>query len=324
MFDNNRPTYRLYGTVLTSDFPFITPIYPAAGHPDLTFTVRHQPLHGIDWEQAEPAYRSLDRAANGENLLLLYQAEAGTIIRLAAGVDFYIGVDEIAAYRSPSVSDRLIDHHFLGTAMSIWLEHAGIPVIHASSVVVDNVAIGFMSHSGAGKSCLAADFVAAGYPLLSDDTLALQTTASAVMAQPGYPQLRLWPREAIHFLGERRDLPTVSSDSPKRRVSLTAAGFGTFCAMPKPLARLYLPIRHAPADNPTVRITPLTLRDAFFTLIRTGYLTREAEALNLESRRLNVFADLVQRIPVRRLGYPSGLDNLPRVRDAVLADLESP
>jgi hypothetical protein len=323
MAEKPRPTYYLYGTVLASDFPFVTPIWPADSQPNLTFTVRDQPLRGIDWEQAEPAYRSLDRVADGENFLVLYQVDGATIIRMAEGVDFDVGAKEIVAYRSQSVSDRFIDRHFLGNAMSIWLEHAGMPVIHASGIVVDDAAIGFMSHSGAGKSCLAAEFVAAGYPLLSDDTLALEITGSSVIAKPGYPQLRMWPQEAIHFLGHYRDLPIVASDSPKRRVPLATADFGAFCPHPQPLVRVYLPQRRDPAEVTDVEISPLPLRDAFFMLIRTGYLTREAEALNLQSRRLDVFADLARRVPVRRLIYPSGLDKLPHVRDAVLADLAS-
>jgi hypothetical protein len=321
MLEKTWSTYNLYGTTLASDFPFVTPIWPADGHANLTFTVRDEPLRGIDLKQMELAYRSLDRVADGENFLVLYRVDEATIIRIAEGVDFYVSAEEIVAYRSPSASARLIDRHFLGTTMSIWLECAGIPVIHASGVVVDDKAIGFMSHSGAGKSCLAAAFVSSGYPLLSDDTLALEITDTATLAQPGYPQLRLWPREATYFLGRYRDLPIVGSDSPKRRVPLAAVGFGSFCPEPQPLVRLYLPQRRDPSDDTSVNISPLPLRDAFFMLIRTGYLTREAEALNLQSRRLDVFADLARRVPVRRLTYPSGLDNLPRVRDAVLADL---
>jgi len=38
---------------------------------------------------------------------------------------------------------------------------------------------------------------------------------------------------------------------------------------------------------------------------------------------LDFFARMVQPAPMRRLVYPAGFDPLPRVREAVLADVEN-
>ena len=46
------------------------------------------------------------------------------------------------------------------------------------------------------------------------------------------------------------------------------------------------------------------------------------EVIGLQPQRLDFFAQMVQQVPMRRLAYPSGFEHLPRVRDAILQDLE--
>jgi hypothetical protein len=48
---------------------------------------------------------------------------------------------------------------------------------------------------------------------------------------------------------------------------------------------------------------------------------RLVQAAGLQPQRLALFAALVQRVPRRRLVYPSGYEHLPRVREAILEDL---
>ncbi len=53
-----------------------------------------------------------------------------------------------------------------------------------------------------GKSSLAASFMQNGHPLLTGDILPLeQNTDGAFFARPGYPIMRMWPEEALRFLG---------------------------------------------------------------------------------------------------------------------------
>lgn len=319
--------YRVYDVVVASDFPFVSPLMPSEAAPQVTFTARAEPPIRLDWEQLEPVYHSREPNSDDGIAVSVYRLDSCVVVRLAHWLDFYIGANHIvahsAALTSSSMSRHMVDINFLGIAMAVWLECAGVPVLHASGVVVNDRAVGFLSHGGGGKSCMAATFMQTGHPLLTDDTLALEIRDEAVVARPGYPQLRLWPAEAHHFLNDLHDLPRVTPATPKRRVPLAAAEFGTFCSEPRLLHRVYVPQRRNPADYPRVEITPLSPPDAVFALVSTGYLTHEADALGRQAVRLEFFAEVARQVSVRTLAYPSGLEHLPRVRDAVLADLES-
>lgn len=56
-------------------------------------------------------------------------------------------------------------------------------------------------------------------------------------------------------------------------------------------------------------------------LLQHSFLVGMVETLGLQASRFNLFAQLVQQVPVRRLTYPTGVENLPLVNQAILEDL---
>jgi hypothetical protein len=70
----------------------------------------------------------------------------------------------------------------INTLVLFLIGHAGRVPLHASAVMLENTAIVFAGASGAGKSTLALAAIRAGLPLLSDDTIFVQT-------KPGF---RIW------------------------------------------------------------------------------------------------------------------------------------
>ncbi|RLA45250.1 MAG: hypothetical protein DRR06_07715 [Gammaproteobacteria bacterium] len=115
--------------------------------------------------------------------------------RYGWGVEFI--VDRRATHiwcqwrKSLSLEDASV--YLLGPIIGFMLRLRGITCLHASSIVLGTDAIAFAGPSGAGKSTLAASFTAAGYPILSDDILAMTNKEDAVLAHPGYSRLRLLP-----------------------------------------------------------------------------------------------------------------------------------
>jgi len=84
----------------------------------------------------------------------------------------------------------------INTMTLFLLGHAGRVPLHASAVMLDGTAIIFAGGSGAGKSTLALAASRAGLPLLSDDTIHVQTS----------PVFRLWSLAGpIHVFA--RDAP---------------------------------------------------------------------------------------------------------------------
>ena len=240
---------------------------------------------------------------------------------------------------------HLIEIIFLGEVLSFWLERQGIPALHASAVLIGGRAVAFLSSNQGGKSGLAATLMQSGHPLLTDDILPVEEHNGVFLGRPGYPTMRMWPDEAAYFLGAYEHLPLVHPELSKRRVPVGGDGFGSFCDTSQPLACIYLPERRdasgasttseisavghpgrhpsqpdGAVPNTDVEILPVSPRDAVIELIRHSFSAHQVEAAGLAPQRLNFFARLAQKVPMRRLIYPASFEHLPRVREAILGD----
>jgi hypothetical protein len=297
---------------------------PGTGTPDLIFTcVPTAPLPG-GWEQAAPAYISPYRTEDGQIILYLYRQATCDVLRFTHVADFYLWPERILCHLLDPAYDYLVEIRLLGPVLSFWLERRGIPALHASAVAVQGQAVAFLSTNKGGKSSLAASLLQAGYPLLTDDILPVVRGNGVFLGRPGYSTMRLWPDEAQHFLGSCEGLKLVHPKLTKRRVPVGPDGFGAFCDAPQPLACLYLPERRDAAEwGAKIEVTPVSLRDAVIELVRHSFTARIVEAMGWQPQRLDFFARLVRQVPLRRLVYPSGFEHLPRVRQAILQDLES-
>ena len=144
-------------------------------------------------------------AGDGGNLITVHRMDGFDVIHVANSADYYIWPEKIIAHLlNPRYRDR-IEIDLLGWILSLWLELHHVLAIHASAVVTRHGAIGFISGNRGGKSALAAAFVKGGYPLLTDDILAVgKGEGPGFFARPGYPQMRMWPDEAEYFMGSAR------------------------------------------------------------------------------------------------------------------------
>jgi len=318
------PIYRIFDLALASNFPFVNLLSRGAIPSDVTFTCAYEPFIPTNWDQIIPIYVSPDRVVDGKSAGYLYRLGTCDVLRFTHVADFYLWANQIICYPLDLADDQVVEIYLLGPVLSFWLERRGVPVLHASAVMVNGCAAAFLSHRSSGKSTLAAALMQAGYPLLTDDILPVERHRGTFVGRPGYPQMRMWPNEAQHFLGYYQDLERVHPAHSKRRVPVGPNGFGTFCDMAQPLACLYLPERRDPREGGTeIEITPVSPRDAVIELVRHSFTPRVVEAIGLQPRRLDFFAQMVQQVPMRRLVYPSGFEHLPRVREAILEDLET-
>ena len=315
-------TYRLFGLTLASDFPFANCIAPGGGAPHLTFTCAPVAPIASRWEQATPAYASPYRTEDGASIAYLYRLDTCDVLRFTHVADFYLWPERIVCHLLDPAYQYLVEIHLLGSVLSFWLERQGIPALHASAVVVAGRVAVFLSTNSGGKSALAATLMQAGHALLSDDILPVELAHGTCVGRPGYPQMRMWPDEAQHFLGHYEDLPQVHPAYSKRRVLVGRDGLGSFCDEARPLACLYLPERYElAAAGADIAIMPLSRRDAMMELVRNSFAAGIADAIGRQPQRLDLFAQMVCQVPMRRLVYPSGFEHLPRVRQAILEDL---
>jgi hypothetical protein len=226
---------------------------------------------------------------------------SGDFVLTEEGIEVFLPVPEKAAEA---------EINFLGPVMAYWLERSGRPALHASAVGVRGRAYAFIANHGGGKSSLAAACLAAGCSLITDDLLPLEKSREHYLAVPGYPQMRMWPEQAEHFLGEYLDLPKVVPGIEKRRVLIDGNGFGRFQQQSLPLAAIFSPER---ASSQQVTIAPMPANKAFMQMIAGSISPYIVEATGLQAKRMQIFSDLLRSVPVYRLQYPEGFANLSSV-----------
>jgi hypothetical protein len=317
----------IFGCCLQTNFHFANRLQSISANqksvnPTVAFTLTDSAPVTLDWEQLIPAFVSDRIVETGESVLTLYTHKEYDILRFTNIADFYIWPERIIAHSLNPDYTYLLEIRLLGTVLAFWLERRGMLALHTAATVVNSRAVAFLSSNSGGKSSLVASLVQAGFPLLTDDILPVENKNGVFVGRPGYPQMRMWPEQAQHFLGYYETLEIVHPAYSKRRVPVGAGGFGSFCSEAQPLACLYIPERRDPAAHGTaVTITAVPPAQAVIDLVRYSFAPRLVQAAGLQPQRLDFFAELVRQIPIRRLIYPTGYEHLPRVRDAILEDL---
>lgn len=208
--------------------------------------------------------------------------------------------------------------YMLGQALSFALIRMGFEPLHATAVVVDGRAAAFLGESGYGKSTLAACFLEAGFPVLTDDVLMLRDVAGAIVAYPGPSRIKLFPKAAAAFLGDIPPGVPMNTGAKKRILSLeTRHGYGR----PVALGAIYAIVPPTEARGyRDVRIETMTGRASALALIQGTFNRKVVNAARL-ARQFSASTMLAERLPVKRLSYPRVLAKLPEVVAAIVCDV---
>ena len=321
---NDWPVYQIFGVKMASDYPFGNRLPQGQGEMDIVFTCQDTAPIAMNWDEIEPIYISAYQTNNNKPLKYLYKLGDFFIIRYTDWVDFYILGKVIICH----IMDKpLQDTHvinLLPNTLSFWLELRGIPCLHAAAVVIDDHAVAFLGHSGHGKSTLTASFLEAGHLLLTDDKLPVEQKDGAFFCRPGYPLIRIYPEVAENLNLEYQDWDIVMPGFTKRVADLEREKRWSFCYLPKPLSCICVLERLvANEQGPIVKISNMSKRDATIELMRFNFNTQISSVLGFSPARLDFFSRLVNSVPVKRITYSTGLDNLPNVQHAILQDLQS-
>ncbi len=313
------PTYRLFGRNVSVETAWVTPVAGSPGGP-VDLVVESLPEPELSRFRDEPFFRSAPLVAGDESWLAAYRDGARYVLRFHNVGSFLIEPGRIGFSPEAEGDPAAAEICLLGIVMALWLELSGSLCLHASAVHTRSHGIGFLGFNRAGKSSLAASFLAAGSLLLTDDVLALdRDDHGRVMAQPGFPQLRLWPASAEELVDNAHDLEPVHPDLEKRRVPVGGGGLGSFHDAAAELRALVLPER----QGAEIELAHLTPRQATIELVRHSFLGTLGEAAIGAGRRFERLVAVAERVPVFRLAYPNGLEHLPAVRGAILERLSA-
>ena len=207
--------------------------------------------------------------------------------------------------------------YLLGPVMGFVLRLRGIVCLHASAVAVCGKAIALVGFPGAGKSTTAAAFACAGFPVVSDDVVALADKAAQFFVQPGYPRVNLWPDSVRTLFGSEGALPRITPTWEKRYLPLDQNGH-RFGSSPLPLGAIYiLDSRDSSLTAPIIQGVPG--QEAFMALTTNTYVNYLLDQ-DMRRREFDILGRVVSQIPVRRVHSPAASSVIFDLCEAIAAD----
>lgn len=246
--------------------------------------------------------------------------DGSSYLRWSELFEFLVSTDgcRIAGRPLTDVSFEAFHTYLLGVVLSFSLLKRGLDPLHATAVVVDGRAVGFLGDTGYGKSSLGGAFIQIGYPALTDDLLVLREGNQGFFAYSGPPRIKLFPEVAENLLGEQ--VTRIPMNPLTRKLVIPLDRHQSHQA-PVPLKTLYVLTRpSAGAQSERVRLRRLPQRSAFLALLKNAFNTDIIESERLR-RQFFLCIRIASTVPMKLLSYPRSLASLPLVREAILSDL---
>ena len=225
---DSRHRYRVYGVDVVSDRPLALPRYT------------HDTMCSVEVVSSAAS----DVLSDADETLLnsppddwhrsAVLADGSTYARWNGVGEFRVAADgrRIVCRPAEASSAESFQVYLLGQALACALVKQAIEPLHATAIVVDDRAVAFLGGSAFGKSTLAASFLGAGYPLLTDDLLIVRESPHGALAYPGPPRLKLFPAIATRVLGRATAGITMNAETAKLIVPIDPA---LSCHAPVPL-----------------------------------------------------------------------------------------
>jgi len=301
--------YGVYGVALTSDlafeFPGDEPHRTAAGA-RVTFSRGDDDDFATARDRESTEWFTCDERRDGS----LY-------LRWRRFFEFVVApCGTRVQYRPLGEGDDAVLQNFLfGQALSFALVRQGLEPLHAAVVDVTGQALALLGDCGYGKSTLAGAFVRAGCRLLSDDVLVVYRDGGQVMAAAGAGRIKWLPDTACAFERAAEDGVQLNPQAEKRVFRL---GEGDLQRRDIPLAAfLVLPPPQERDRASRFDVQRVTSADLFYELVKNTFVRPLQDSRRLR-QNFSFNAQLASEIPGYRVSYPSGIDRLPAVCDAVI------
>jgi len=210
-----------------------------------------------------------------------------------------------------------VSTYLLGPVMGFVLRLRGMTCLHASAIVVGDYAIAMAGFAGSGKSTLAAVLGQRGFPILSDDIVALTEERGQYLVQPGYPRVNLWPDSVRALFGDETALPRITPTWDKRYLDSNQIDC-SFATEPVPLRAIYI-LSARETELTTPILEELTGNDAFMTLVANTY-TNQLLDRDMRSRDFAVLGQIVGSMPIRRIRPSAHPFEVASLRETIAND----
>lgn len=282
-------SYNAYGLHIDSEVE-LPPLIPDGNNRAAEVRFR---LCQVERRPARPDFQNGCFSASSEEAYFYWKAY-GTY-RVRNGREVTADLRD-ADYRLPHIP-------LLSVLLGVLLHQRGLLTLHASAAVVGGAAVAFVGEKGAGKSTTVAALHARGYPVVADDVVALDLSASEPKVLPGIPRLKLWPEAAamlgmppealsrLHPLLEKRDCP-LEGEFVRKAMSLDA---------------LYLLTDGGSECDACLLSSP---QERVTTLLRHSYAQRFLGKAGATGEHFQQCVELARAIPMYQLRRPKALESL--------------
>ncbi len=209
--------------------------------------------------------------------------------------------------------------YLLGPVMGFVLRLRDVVCLHASAVAVRGRAVALVGPGEAGKSTTAAAFAQLGFPVLSDDIVALEERVSGLAVHPGNPRLRLWPDSVSRLFGSPDALPRLIPNWEKCYLDLNDSTF-SFQSQGLPLGAVYVlgPRRD---DISAPHANALDDREGLLALVANSYSNYLLDS-GMRGREFELLGKLMRSVPVRQVTAHASSALLPKLCQVIVDDLQ--
>jgi hypothetical protein len=236
---------------------------------------------------------------------------ADYLLRFHGHADFVIDATGAAVSYAPAhgCSELTVEQLVLDQVIPQLLHLRGRPTLHGSAVATVRGVAAFVGPSGAGKSTLAASYSEEA-ALVCDDCIAPVMGHDRVTIEPSYASVRLWDDAAAALGADADALARASDRAPKRRMPMRAASGELL------LRRVFV-LENADAAPSIER-----LRGADALMAVAPHMHRlDPDDRARQAAELDFLARLAAQVPIARLRFRRGYDELAAVRAVVARDL---
>lgn len=238
-------------------------------------------------------------------------ADGAVLVRIPDVVGFLVkDGTQVVLDEDCDAETSVIETFLFSVVAGVVLHKRGVLPLHASCVMVDDVAIAIAGVSGRGKSTLAGIMSTRGHDVVSDDICPVAFHDGQAMIAPGPCRIRLWP-DSAELLGLSHEaLETGRPNHPKRVLAARGAD-----RAPKPLGAVVRIAIDRRIERPI--LYRLSGAAAITPMEELVYRTRLGRRLD---RRVGLFQDLVRLaalVPIYQLLRPERGFDPSRLADLV-------
>jgi hypothetical protein len=309
------PSYIIQGLCLRTDLPLYGVGEFETAKVDVTVRFKDFPPDAFPPTERPPYFSD---PATHQHFLRAWHSVDGFYLRYGDSPEFLISPSgsEIWVRWNEAIPFDDVCAYLTGPVVGFTLRIRGLLCLHASAIATGDWALAFMGPCGSGKSTLAASFGQAGFRVLTDDVLTLESEQSGFRVRPSLSRFKLWPDSARAIYGDENLFPRLVATDEKRIVQQAESAEKSGGI----LRVIYLLADRSGANSrPTVEKS-----NPADSLISVASHTYANYLLTPEMRKqeFQALQTLIAAVAVRRLTPKADLSALAELRETVLTDFE--